>query len=91
VYRKHITQREHENDFHPLSNGLSLTSALEANYVGTRTDAPYGETLTLENVNQCLVHLPAYALLNWRGGVAGEGWAANVYVKNLSQSPRVSM
>jgi len=69
---------------HPLSSGLSLTSALEADYVGTRTDAPYGETLTLQNVNDYLVHLPAYALLNWRGGVAGEGWTANLYVNNLT-------
>jgi outer membrane receptor protein involved in Fe transport len=69
---------------HPMSNGLLLTSALEADYVGTRTDAPYGETVTLDNVNQYLVHLPAYALLNWRGGVAGEQWAANLYVKNLT-------
>jgi iron complex outermembrane recepter protein len=69
---------------HPVSSDLSLTSALEADYVGTRTDAPYGETLTLENVNQYLVHLPAYALLNWRGGVASEAWSANLYVKNLT-------
>jgi outer membrane receptor protein involved in Fe transport len=69
---------------HPLTNALSLTSALEADYVGTRTDAPYGETIALNDVNQYLVHLPSYALLNWRAGVAGEAWAANLYVNNLT-------
>jgi len=69
---------------HAVSSSLSLTSALEADYVGTRTDAPYGETIALNDVNQYLVHLPAYALLNWRAGAVGEQWAANLYVKNLT-------
>jgi iron complex outermembrane recepter protein len=69
---------------HPLTNSVSLTGALEADYVGTRTDAPYGETITLTNIDQYLVHLPSYALLNVRVGAAGEAWTANLFVNNLT-------
>ncbi len=69
---------------HPLASGLLVTSALEADYVGTRTDAPYGETIALNDINNYLVHLPSYAFLNWRVGAAGEAWAANLYVNNLT-------
>ena len=69
---------------HPIANGLTLTGALEADYVGTRTDTPYGETITLENIDQYLVHLPAYALANLRAGVTGDAWTANLYVNNLT-------
>jgi outer membrane receptor protein involved in Fe transport len=69
---------------HPLTNSVSLTGALEADYVGTRTDAPYGETITLTNIDQYLVHLPSYALLNVRVGAAGEAWSANLFVNNLT-------
>jgi iron complex outermembrane recepter protein len=69
---------------HPVSNDLSLTAALEADYVGTRTDQPYGETITLENIDNYLVHLPAYALLNLRAGVTGEAWTANLFVNNVT-------
>jgi iron complex outermembrane recepter protein len=69
---------------HPLTEGMSLTGAIEGDYVGTRTDAPYGETLTLENVNEYLVHLPAYGLLNLRFGAAGDGWTANLFVNNAT-------
>ena len=69
---------------HPLTNSVSLTGALEADYVGTRTDAPYGETITLTNIDQYLVHLPSYAFLNVRVGAAGEAWSANLFVNNLT-------
>jgi outer membrane receptor protein involved in Fe transport len=69
---------------HPRTNSVSLTGALEADYVGTRTDAPYGETTTLTNIDQYLVHLPSYALLNVRVGAAGEAWSANLFVNNLT-------
>lgn len=69
---------------HPLSNDLSLIGTLEGNYVGTRTDAPYGETITLLNINTFLIHLPAYGFLNARLGLAGNQWAASLYVNNLT-------
>jgi iron complex outermembrane receptor protein len=69
---------------HPIANNLSLTAALEADYVGTRTDAPYGETLTLGNINSYLVHLPGYAIANFRVGTAGEAWSANLFVNNFT-------
>ena len=69
---------------HPLSNELSLIGSLEGDYVGTRTDQPYGETITLLNINTFLVHLPAYGFLNARLGVAGNQWTASLYVDNLT-------
>jgi iron complex outermembrane receptor protein len=69
---------------HPMTNDLSLVGALEADYVGTRTDAPYGETITILNINQYLIHLPAYALGNLRFGVAGSQWTAMAYVNNIT-------
>jgi len=70
---------------HPLTSEVSLTGSLEGNYVGTRTDQPYGETITLTNINQYLVHLPSYALANLRLGVAGSaGWSASLFVNNLT-------
>jgi outer membrane receptor protein involved in Fe transport len=69
---------------HPLSNDLALTGALEGDYVGTRSDAPYGETITLDNIDNYLVHLPAYGLLNVRFGAAGDGWTANLFVNNAT-------
>jgi hypothetical protein len=61
-----------------------LTAALEADYVGTRTDTPYGETVTLDNVNGVVVHLPSYAIANFRIGTAGEAWSANLFVNNFT-------
>ena len=58
---------------HPLTDDLSLIGSLEGNYVGTRTDAPYGETITLLNINTYLLHLPSYGFANLRLGVAGVG------------------
>jgi iron complex outermembrane receptor protein len=69
---------------HPVTDELSLTGTLEGNYVGTRTDAPYGETITLTNIDQFLIHLPAYGFLNLRLGVAGSAWSANLFVNNLT-------
>jgi outer membrane receptor protein involved in Fe transport len=69
---------------HPIANNLALTAALEADYVGTRTDAPYGETITLDNVNNIVVHLPSYAIANFRVGTAGEAWSANLFVNNFT-------
>ena len=69
---------------HPVTDDLALLGTLEEDYVGTRTDAPYGETITLENINQYLVHLPAYALTNLRFGVGGSQWTATLFVNNLT-------
>ena len=68
----------------PLTDTTSLTAALEVNYVGTRTDAPYGVTISLVNVDQSLVHLPSYALANLRLGLSGEAWSATLFVNNLA-------
>lgn len=68
----------------PLTDTTSLTAALEANYVGTRTDAPYGVTVSLVNVEQSLVHLPSYTLANLRLGLSGEAWSATLFVNNLA-------
>jgi iron complex outermembrane recepter protein len=69
---------------HPLTSEVSLVGTLEGDYVGTRTDAPYGETLTLENINTFLLHLPAYEFLNARLGFAANQWTASLYVNNLT-------
>jgi iron complex outermembrane recepter protein len=69
---------------HPLTGDLSLAGTLEEDYVGTRTDAPYGETITLLNIDQYLIHLPSYALANLRFGVSGSAWSAMLYVNNIT-------
>jgi len=76
---------------HNLANGLSLFGLLEDNYVGTRISEPVGVTATVLNINQVLVHMPAYNLVNLRFGVGGEGnaggnwsWTAALFVKNLT-------
>jgi iron complex outermembrane recepter protein len=69
---------------HPVSDQLAVIGTLEGDYVGTRTDAPYGETITLLNIDQYLIHLPAYGLLNLRLGLAGDKWTATAYVNNLT-------
>jgi len=69
---------------HPLTGDLSIIGALEGDYVGTRTDAPYGQTITLLNINTFLVHLPAYGFLNARLGFAANQWTASLYVNNLT-------
>jgi outer membrane receptor protein involved in Fe transport len=67
----------------PLSDKFELTSALSYNYIGERTNAPYGETVTLFNENQVLVHLPAYGLMNLRAGIKSSDWSLNLFANNL--------
>jgi iron complex outermembrane receptor protein len=74
---------------HELTNDLSLMATLEGDYVGTRTDAPYGESITIYPgspgfVDNYLLHLPAYGFLNARFGFAGNQWTAALYVNNLT-------
>jgi iron complex outermembrane receptor protein len=74
---------------HEVTNDLSLMATLEGDYVGTRTDAPYGESITIYPgspgfVNNYLLHLPAYGFLNARFGFAGNQWTAALYVNNLT-------
>jgi iron complex outermembrane recepter protein len=73
----------------PVTDNIALNGSLEGDYVGTRTDQPYGETITLENINNYLVHLPSYTLLNLRFGVggseaSGSAWSATLFVNNLT-------
>jgi outer membrane receptor protein involved in Fe transport len=68
----------------PLTGGLELNSSLSYNYIGERTNAPYGETITLFNMNQLLVHLPAYGLLNLRTGVKSDDWTISLFANNLT-------
>jgi outer membrane receptor protein involved in Fe transport len=76
---------------HPLPNQLSLFSSLEENYVGSRTDEPVGLTATVLNINQILVHMPSYSILNFRLGISGERstgdkWTASLFVDNLTNN-----
>jgi iron complex outermembrane recepter protein len=76
---------------HDLGNGLSLYSSLEENYVGTRISEPVGVTATVLNINQVLVHLPSYNILNFRFGISGEAnagarWSASLFVNNLTNN-----
>jgi iron complex outermembrane receptor protein len=73
---------------HTLKNGLSMYSSLEENYVGTRISEPVGVTATVLNINQVLIHLPAYNIVNFRFGMSGEAnagaaWTAALFVNNL--------
>jgi len=73
---------------HTLTNGLSMYSSLEENYVGTRISEPVGVTATVLNINQVLIHLPAYNIVNFRFGMSGEAnagatWTAALFVNNL--------
>ncbi len=79
---------------HELSNDLSLIGTLEGDYVGTRTDAPYGESITIypsspSYINNYLLHLPAYGFLNARLGFAGNQWTASLYVNNLTNKEAI--
>jgi outer membrane receptor protein involved in Fe transport len=76
---------------HDLQNNLSLFGLLEENHVGTRTDEPVGLTATVQNINQILVHMPAYSIVNLRFGLSGERgtgdkWTAALFVKNLTNN-----
>lgn len=68
----------------PLTDTVAFTAALEVNYIGSRTDAPYGVTVSLVNVDQTLVNLPSYALANLRLGLSSEAWSATLFVNNLA-------
>ena len=68
----------------PLSDSLSVFGSLEGDYVGSRFDAPYGETITLWNYNQYLIHLPSYALVNLRLGLMADRWSAAIFVDNVT-------
>jgi len=67
-----------------LTGALQLTSSLSYNYIGERTNAPYGETITLNNMNQLLVHLPSYGLANLRVGIKSDDWTFSLFVNNLA-------
>jgi len=67
----------------PLTGALQLTSSLSYNYIGGRTNAPYGETITLNNMNQLLVHLPSYGLANLRVGIKSDDWTVSFFADNL--------
>jgi iron complex outermembrane recepter protein len=68
---------------HPLGNDLEGVGTLEFNYVGSRTTAPYGVTITLLNVNDDLINMPAYELLNLRYGLRSDRWSATAFVTNV--------
>jgi outer membrane receptor protein involved in Fe transport len=67
----------------PLTGQYQLISSLSYNYIGERTNAPYGETITLNNMNQLLVHLPSYGLANLRVGIKSDNWTASLFANNL--------
>jgi iron complex outermembrane receptor protein len=76
---------------HDLADGLTLLGSLEEAYSGARTDLPFGVTATLQNINQVLVHLPAYSIANLRFGVRGERndgdrWTAMLFVNNFTNN-----
>lgn len=75
---------------HELSDNLSMFGSFEVDYTGTRTDLPFGVTATLQNLNQVLVHLPSYSLVNLRLGFNGEAdgghWSAALFVNNLTNN-----
>jgi outer membrane receptor protein involved in Fe transport len=64
-------------------DNLRFVGSFEYDYVGSRTTAPYGETIALNNVNDFIVHLPGYGIANLRYGVQGEQWGVTAFVTNL--------
>jgi outer membrane receptor protein involved in Fe transport len=69
---------------HGINDNMTVFGSLEWDYVGSRLNAPYGETITLWNYNDLLVHLPAYNLGNLRLGLNGDRWTAALFVDNLT-------
>jgi outer membrane receptor protein involved in Fe transport len=70
-------------------NGLSVFGLIEASYTGTRTTLPFGVTATLLNMDQLLVHMPSYTLVNLRFGVRGgreNSWSVSAFVNNLTNN-----
>lgn len=68
---------------HEVSATLAAFASLECDYMGPRTDAPYGETITLWNIRQYLVHLPGYSLGYLRMGLESGRWRAALFIDNL--------
>ena len=76
---------------HHVTDSMSLVGSIEEDYTGSRTDAQYGETLTLLNYNQLIVHLPSYSLVNASFGVrstaeSGARWTASLFIDNLTNN-----
>jgi iron complex outermembrane receptor protein len=76
---------------HYLGNSLSLYGSLEDDYVGSRTDLPFGVTATLVTMDQMLIRLPAYSIANVRFGIRGERaggdhWAVALFVNNFTNN-----
>jgi outer membrane receptor protein involved in Fe transport len=71
---------------HDLGGSLSLLGSIEGDYTGTRTDLPFGVTATLDNVEQVLVHMPAYAVGKLRFGFKGNQWTASMFVNNFTNN-----
>ena len=76
---------------HYLGNDLTAFSLLEEDYTGARTDLPYGVTATLQNMDQVLVHMPAYNIANFRFGFRGidhdgNRWSAALFVDNFTNN-----
>lgn len=74
-----------------LGDNLSLYGSLEDDYVGSRTDLPFGVTATLLTMNQMLIHMPAYSIANLRLGIRGERnngdrWTVTLFAKNLTNN-----
>ena len=71
----------------PLTGALQLTSSLcPYNYIGERTQCSLRrESITLNNMNQLLVHLPSYGLANLRVGIkSADDWTFSLFVNNLT-------
>jgi iron complex outermembrane receptor protein len=71
---------------HNLGGSLSLVGSIEGDYTGTRTDLPFGVTATLDNVQQVLVHMPAYAEGKLRLGLKDNQWTAALFVNNFTNN-----
>src|SRR5690348_1888772 len=74
-----------------LNDNLSLYGSLEDDYVGSRTDLPFGVTATLLTMNQQLIRMPSYSIANLRLGMKGERdngdrWSATLFVNNLKNN-----
>jgi outer membrane receptor protein involved in Fe transport len=72
-----------------LSQNRALFASVEDSYTGAKTTLPFGVAATLLNINDVLVHLPSYNLVNFRLGLRGERdggqhWAAAMFVNNLT-------
>ena len=76
---------------HDLSDSRAVFGSIESDYVTDRSEVPLVVTATLQNINQVLVTLPAYALTNLRLGMKGfasngDEWTATLFVDNLTNN-----